>query len=287
MAGQGTTWRDNRCNAPTRFSNLKREMKMMSKFFGGFLKSMLIIGAVATGTMAHAEGTKDLSNTTVVLTHGAFADGSSWSRVIPVLEAKGLHVVAVQNPLSSLNDDVAATKRVVDEQPGRVVLVGHSWAGVVISEAGNDDKVKALVYVSAFAPDANQSIADITKDLPAPPWSKELHKDSAGYLTLSDKAIRQFFAPDLPLAGQRIVAATQGPWYAGCLDEKVTHPAWRDRPSYFVVSTEDQMIAPALQERMAKAIGATVTRVHGSHVSLVSHPQAVANAIIEAAQRAQ
>lgn len=260
---------------------------MMSRFLSGLLKSMLVIGAVAAGPAAHAEGANDASRTTVVLTHGAFADGSSWRGVIPILEAKGLRVVAVQNPLSSLADDVAATRRVIDQQPGPVVLVGHSWAGVVISEAGNDDKVKALVYVSAFAPDANQSIADITKDLPAPPWASELHKDSAGYLTLSDKAVRQFFAPDLPAAAQRVVAATQGPWYSGCLDEKVTHPAWRDRPSSFVVSTEDQMIAPALQERMAKDIGATVTRVHGSHVSLVSHPQAVANAIIEAARRGQ
>ncbi|GLU32842.1 alpha/beta fold hydrolase [Trinickia caryophylli] len=259
----------------------------MPKLFRYFFKSILLIGAVAIGQMAHAEGTTNLSGTTVVLTHGAFADGSSWSRVIPILEAKGLRVVAVQNPLSSLNDDVAATRRVIDQQPGRVVLVGHSWAGVVISEAGNDDKVKALVYVAAFAPDANQSIADLTKSLPEPPWAKELHKDSGGYLTLSDQAIHRFFAPDLPPAEQRVVAATQGPWYAGCLDEKVTHPAWRDRRSYFVVSTEDRMIAPGLQEKMAKDIGATITRVRGSHVALVSHPQAVANAIVEAAEHAQ
>jgi pimeloyl-ACP methyl ester carboxylesterase len=153
----------------------------------------------------------------------------------------------------------------------------------VISEAGNDDKVKALVYVAAFAPDANQSISDLIKNQPPAPWSKELIKDSGGFLRLSDKAIHQYFAPDLPPVEQAVVAATQGPWYAGCIDEKVTHAAWHDRPSYFVVSTQDQMIAPALQERMAKNIGATITRVRGSHVALVSHPQAVANAIIEAA----
>ncbi|RDV00503.1 alpha/beta fold hydrolase [Trinickia dinghuensis] len=257
----------------------------MSTFLSRLLASVLMIGAVAAAPAAYAAGTNDLGDTTVVLTHGAFADGSSWSRVIPILEAKGLHVVAVQNPLSSLNDDVAATKRVIEQQTGPVVLVGHSWAGVVISEAGNDDKVKALVYVSAFAPDAGQSIADMIKDLPPAPWAKELHKDSAGYLTLSDKAIHQYFAPDLSPAEQRVVAATQGPWYSGCIDEKVTHPAWRGRPSYFVISTQDQMIDPALQEQMAKHIGATITRVHGSHVSLVSHPQAVAGAIIEAAER--
>jgi pimeloyl-ACP methyl ester carboxylesterase len=257
----------------------------MYQFFNRLLTAIILIGAGAAAQMAYAEGTKDLGDITVVLTHGAFADGSSWSRVIPILEAKHLHVVAVQNPLSSLSDDVAATKRVVEQQTGPVVLVGHSWAGVVISEAGNDDKVKALVYVSAFAPDRNQSIADLTEGQPPAPWLGELHKDSAGYLTLSDKAIRQYFAPDLEPAEQRIVAATQGPWYSGCAGEKVIHPAWRDRPSYFVVSTEDQMIDPSLQERMAKTMGATVTRVHGSHVSLVSQPKAVANAIIQAAER--
>lgn len=259
----------------------------MFKFLNRLLGSLLLAGATAVTPMAHAQGTGDAGPATIVLTHGAFADGSSWSRVIPILEAKGLHVVAVQNPLSSLNDDVAATKRVIEQQKGPVVLVGHSWAGVVISEAGNDDKVKALVYVAAFAPDANQSIADLIKDQPPAPWSKELIKDSGGVLRLSDKAIHQYFAPDLSPREQAVVAATQGPWYAGCIDEKVTHAAWHDRPSYFVVSTQDQMIAPALQERMAKDIGATITRVHGSHVALVSHPQAVANAIIEAAAHAR
>lgn len=222
-----------------------------------------------------------------MLVHGAFADGSSWSRVIPLLEARGLHVVAVQNPLSSLADDTAATKRVIEQQKGPVVLVGHSWAGVVISEAGNDEKVKSLVYVAAFAPDNGQSIADITQGQPDAPWASELQKDSAGYLTLSDKAIRQDFAPDLPSAQQRIVAATQGPWFSGALSQKVTQAAWHDKPSYFVVTARDRMIDPALQESMAKHIGAKVTRVNGSHVSMLSQPKAVADAIIDAAEHAQ
>ena len=256
----------------------------MTGIFSKSLKSLLLIGAMAATQFAFAASPKDLSGTTVVLTHGAFADGSSWNRVIPILEARGLHVVAVQNPLSSLNDDVAATRRVIEQQSGPVVLVGHSWGGVVISEAGNDDKVKALVYVAAFAPDANQSIADLTKDLPAPPWAAQLRKDSAGFMTLSDKAIRENFAPDLPPAQQRLVASTQGPWYSGCATDKVSQPAWRNRPSYFVVTAQDQMIDPGLQEKMAEHIGATVTRVQGSHVSLLSHPSAVANAIIDAAE---
>lgn len=261
---------------------------MMTQFLSRLLASAVFIGAVGATQGAHAAQAGEpgaLGDTTVVLTHGAFADGSSWSRVIPLLEAKGLHVVAVQNPLSSLSDDVAATKRVIEQQTGPVVLVGHSWAGVVISEAGNDANVKALVYVAAFAPDAGQSIHDLIQGLPPAPWSTELHKDSAGFLRLSDKAIHEYFAPDLSATEQRVVAATQGPWYSGCIDDKVSQPAWRDRPSYFVVSTQDRMIDPDLQERMAKHIGATVTRVKGSHVALVSHPQAVASAIIQAAQR--
>ncbi|MFP4905645.1 alpha/beta fold hydrolase, partial [Paraburkholderia sp. BR14261] len=170
--------------------------------------SVAFLGGLFALQAAHAAPPQDLKGTNVVLVHGAFADGSSWNRVIPLLEARGLHVVAVQNPLSSLADDAAATKRVIEQQKGPVVLVGHSWAGVVISEAGNDEKVKSLVYVAAFAPDNGQSIADITQGQPDAPWASELRKDSAGYLTLSDKAIREDFAPDLPPAQQRIVAAT-------------------------------------------------------------------------------
>ncbi|WP_322028568.1 alpha/beta hydrolase [Paraburkholderia sp. J76] len=249
--------------------------------------SVALLGGLFALQPAHAAPPQDLKGTNVVLVHGAFADGSSWSRVIPLLEARGLHVVAVQNPLSSLADDAAATKRVIEQQKGPVVLVGHSWAGVVISEAGNDEKVKSLVYVAAFAPDSGQSIADVTQGQPPAPWASELQKDSAGFLTLSDKAIHQDFAPDLPPVEQRIVAATQGPWFSGCLSQKVTQAAWHDKPSYFVVATRDRMIDPALQESMAKHIGAKVTRVNGSHVSMVSQPKAVADAIIDAAQHVQ
>jgi len=246
-----------------------------------------LFGAVAAQAAQKDDLKDDLKGTNVVLVHGAFADGSSWNRVIPLLEARGLHVVSVQNPLSSLADDAAATKRAIDEQKGPVVLVGHSWAGVVISDAGNDDKVKSLVYVAAFAPDNGQSIADVTQGLPAPAWAGELRKDAGGFATLSDKAIAQDFAPDLPPAQQRIVAATQGPWYGGCISEKVTQAAWHVKPSMFVVATQDRMIDPKLQETMAKRIGATVARVNGSHVSMLSQPKAVADAIIAAAERAK
>ncbi|OJA71987.1 hypothetical protein BGV71_24075 [Burkholderia ubonensis] len=249
------------------------------------LISAAVLGGLFGAAAAHAAPKEDLKGTNVVLVHGAFADGSSWNRVIPLLEARGLHVVSVQNPLSSLADDAAAARRAIDQQQGPVVLVGHSWAGVVISEAGNDDKVKSLVYVAAFAPDSGQSIADVTQGLPPPAWASELSKDAAGFARLSDKAIAQDFAPDLPPVQQRIVAATQGPWFGGCIAEKVAQAAWHAKPSSYVVATQDRMIDPTLQETMAKRIGATVTRVNGSHVAMLSQPKAVADAIIAAAER--
>lgn len=252
----------------------------MPMFLKKILNAAILCGGLFVLQALQAAPLQDLKGKNVVLVHGAFADGSSWNKVIPLLEARGLRVVSVQNPLSSLADDVAATKRVVDQQTGPVVLVGHSWAGVVISEAGNDSKVKNLVYVAAFAPDSGQSIEDMTKGEPAPPWASELQKDSAGYLTLSTKAVRADFAPDLPLPQQRLIAATQGPWAAGCIGEKITTAAWHEKPSYFVVAAKDRMIDPHLRRAMAKNIGAHVTKVDSSHVAMLSRPDAVADTII-------
>jgi len=259
----------------------------MTKFLKNFLTSALLLAGLFALSASHAAPSQDLKGKNVVLVHGAFADGSSWQKVIPLLEARGLHVVAVQNPLSSLAADVAVTKRVIDQQTGPVILVGHSWGGVVISEAGNDDKVKSLVYVAAFAPDSGQSIEDMTKGMAAPVWASELHKDAAGYLTLSTKAVLDDFAQDLPLPEKRVIAATQGPWASGCLGDKVTKAAWHDKPSYFVVAGLDRMIDPNLQQTMAKNIGAKVTRVNSSHVAMVGQPKTVADAIIAAARAAQ
>ncbi|HTJ93514.1 MAG TPA: alpha/beta hydrolase [Pararobbsia sp.] len=248
----------------------------------------MFAGSLFAIQAAHAETQQaDLKGTTVVLVHGAFADGSSWDKVIPMLEARGLHVVAVQNPLSSLADDAAAAKRAIDAQSGPVVLVGHSWGGSVITEAGNDDKVKALVYVAAFAPDSGQSINDMLKGAPAPVWAPELRKDSGNFLTLSEKGIAEDFAQDLTPAQQRIVYATQGPWAAGAIDEKVTDAAWHHKPSYFVVTDKDRMIPPAAQNAMAANIKATVSHANSSHVAMISQPKVVADAIIAAARSAQ
>jgi pimeloyl-ACP methyl ester carboxylesterase len=220
---------------------------------------------------------------TVVLVHGAFADGSSWSKVIPLLEKKGLKVVAVQNPMNSLAADVDATNRAINAQSSPVILVGHSWGGVVITEAGTNEKVKALVYVAAFAPPPGASVNDLSKGQPPLPWLAEVEPDGAGYLRLSDKGIGTFFAQDLPSMEIGTVAATQGPVFAGIFDEKVTNPAYASKPSWYVVAKSDGMIPPPAERAMASAIKAKTTEIEGSHVVMLSQPQAVADVILAAA----
>jgi len=162
-----------------------------------------------------------------VLVHGAFADGSRWNKVIPLLQVKGLQVVAVQNPLASLTDDVAAAKRVLDVQSGRVILVGHSWGGTVITEAGDHRKVAALVYVAAFAPDVGESTSDLGKGGPPPPGSASIRPDSAGFLYVTPYGVAKDFAQDLPAAQTAVMAATQGPIFGKTFDEKVSNAAWK------------------------------------------------------------
>lgn len=226
----------------------------------------------------------DLSNVNVVLVHGAFADGSSWSKVIPLLRERGLHVVAVQNPESSLSADADAANRVIEQQSGPVVLVGHSWAGAVITEAGVNKKVKALVYVSAFAPDKGQSVYNLISPYPAPPWFDAIVLDSQNFMTLPEQNFLANFAPDLPKSEARILSTVQVPWAQRALFDPLTNAAWRTRPSTWVLSLEDQIIAPELQEQMASNIGASVLRIHSSHASLLSHPREVADAIIGTAE---
>lgn len=255
--------------------SIRLALVVLRQFSAGLSLIFLTSAAFATG--------QSMSAKTVVLVHGAWADGSSWNKVIPILEAKGLRVVAVQNPLSSLADDVAATTRVINMQPGPVILVGHSWAGVVITQAGNNDKVAALVYVAAFAPDGGQSINDLISGFPPPPYTASLSKDERGYLYLAPEALVQYFAPDLSAATQKLLIATQGPWFYGCLADKVTKAAWHDKPSWWVLSEKDQIIDPRLQQGMATAAKATVTRVQSSHVAMLSKPTEVAATIVAAA----
>ena len=234
-----------------------------------------------------AETARQDNKPAIVLVHGAFADGSSWSKVIARLQAKGYPVIAVQNPLSSLADDVAKTERVINQQTRPVVLVGHSWAGVVITQAGDNSKVKALVYIDAFAPDSGQSIADVTSGLPPEPWASALIQDEAGFVTLPAATIAHDFAQDLSPVEQGVIAATQAPWFGGCNTDKVTHAAWHDKPSWWVLGEKDHMIAPSLQEKMAATIRAQVTKVPTSHVAMLANPQAVTDVILAAANKVQ
>lgn len=239
--------------------------------------------SIAVGNLAAHAADAAPASPTVVLVHGAFADGSGWDKVIALLQAKGLKVVAVQNPLTSLADDVAATRRVLDVQTGPVVLVGHSWGGVVISEIGIHERVKSLVYVSAFAPSEGQSVGELGKGYPTPPGLGALVEDKEGFLSLSPEGVAKHFAQDLPTAQTRLMAATQGPIRAAAFDEKVTAAAWRTKPSWFVVSEQDHMIDPGLQRAMAQKISAHVVSVPTSHVPQLSKPQQVAKAIVAAA----
>jgi len=222
----------------------------------------------------------------IVLVHGAFADGSSWSKVIPLLEAKGFHVVSVQIPLTSLADDVATTKRAIALQDGPVVLVGHSYGGAVITEAGNDPKVARLVFVAAFAPDTSESVIQLIQRFPTPPLNSQLTADSAGFLSVTPKGIAEDFAQDTSKAEQRLLTATQGPLNVSALFATIDSAAWRTKPDWFVVASDDRAISPDLERTEAATMGAATITLDSSHVAMISHPFAVA-ALIEKAARDQ
>ena len=219
----------------------------------------------------------------VVLVHGAWADGSSWSKIIPLLEAKGLHVVCVQNPLTSLADDVAATKRIIDAQDGPVLLVGHSYGGAVITEAGNNAKVAGLVYVAAFAPDAGESAGSLGKPYGPTPGVGELRPIEDGFLVLTPKGVLEDFAPDLALSERTTLIATQAPTQGAALGAPVTTAAWRTKPSWFVVASNDRMISPEQERVTAKRMNASVLTLPTSHVPMLSRPNEVADFISAAA----
>jgi pimeloyl-ACP methyl ester carboxylesterase len=206
--------------------------------------------------------------------------------VIPLLQAKGIRVIAVQNPLTSLADDVAATKRAIATMRGPIVLVGHSWGGAVITQAGNDPKVVALVYVAAGAPDRGQSFAEMQKPFPAPPVSTEIREGSTGFLTLTTAGVWNDMAPDLPAGERQVMTATQGDWAAKCLNEKLTTAAWRTKPSWFIVARNDRMINPNLERALAKKMRARTTILDSSHVAMLAKPAEVAAVILEAAATA-
>ncbi len=241
---------------------------------------------MATSILAKAEAqaAAGVSVKNVILVHGAWADGSSWSKIIPTLEKRGYHVVAVQNPLTSLADDVAATKRAIDLQDGPVLLVGHSYGGAVITEAGTDPKVAGLVYVAAFAPDVGEAVGEMGKAFPAPPGASEIRPDKSGFLSLTPKGIAEDFGQDLPQLQKDLLVATQGPTSAIAFGTKITNAAWKSKPSWYVVAQHDRMIAPEFEGDMAKRMGAKTITLASSHVPMLSQPNEVASFIDQAAQ---
>jgi pimeloyl-ACP methyl ester carboxylesterase len=219
----------------------------------------------------------------IVLVHGAWADGSSWAKVIPILEKKGYHVTAVQNPLTSFADDVAATRRLIDAQDGPVLLVGHSYGGAVITEAGNDPKVIALVYVAAFAPDSGESSGSLGKPYGATPGVTELRPIADGFLVLSPKGVLEDFAPDLSLPERKLLLATQTPTQGAALGTPVIRAAWHIKPSYFIVAANDRMISPEQERFTAKRMRSKTLTLMTSHVPMLSKPKEVADFIASAA----
>ena len=244
----------------------------------------LLAGATAVLTSgrlpaARAAGTAARN---VVLVHGLFADGSSWSDVIVRLQAAGLNVTSVQNPLTTLPEAVAAAERVLRRQEGPTVFAGHSFAGMILSEAGLQPNVSALVYVAARAPDAGEDYGALAKTFPAPPASAGIVFDGDEG-RLSEPAFLRDFAGDLPEARAKALFAVQQPFKKTLLDGKTTQAAWRSKPSYYAISTHDRTINPDLQRFMAKRMGAKTIEVKASHLSLISQPATIAKLILEAA----
>ncbi|MEM1049876.1 MAG: alpha/beta hydrolase [Pseudomonadota bacterium] len=245
------------------------------------LSSAVAVSAMMLGSPAFAEG---LTAKSVVLVHGAFADGSAWNRVTPLLEEAGLDVIAAQIPLSSLKADVETTNRAIERLEGPVVLVGHSWGGMVITEAGAQEKVHSLVYVAAFAPDAGQSLASYTADFPHAAGLDHLEKDASGYYRLTDKGVAEHFAFDLPEAEIAAIAASQGPINSAALGTPVTQAAWKSKPSFTIVSTQDRMTLTEIQRDQVAKLNAKAVEVDTSHVPMLTYPDTVAKMIIEAAR---
>ncbi|WP_066584253.1 alpha/beta fold hydrolase [Sphingomonas pruni] len=219
----------------------------------------------------------------VILVHGAWADGSSWSKVIPLLVEKELSVTTVQLPLTTFEADVAAVRRAIALTDGDVVLVGHSYAGAVIGEAGNAPKVARLVYIDAFAPDAGESAGSLFAQFEAAPLGAEIKPDAEGFLKLTRTGIFDLFAQDVDETEKAVLDAAQGPINGAALGGVLTQAAWKSRPAFYLVGTQDRAIPPAEQEKMAARMGATVAHVESGHVPMLSHPAAVADFIAQAA----
>ena len=224
---------------------------------------------------------------TVVLVHGGFVDGSGWDRVYKILRKDRYPVSIVQNPTTSLADDVAATKRIVAAQRGPVILVGHSYGGVVITEAGNDPKVEGLVYIAAFAPDRGESVSTLIKNPPPGAPVPPILPPQDGFLFLEKTKFAASFAADVDAETAAFMSDSQVPWGVEALNGTISQPAWKTKPSWYMVATDDKMIPPAAQRFMSKRAGSTVAEVAGSHAIYVSQPMAVAALIAKAVKEAK
>lgn len=269
-----------------RSTTLPTRKSMLSGYFKycGLVCAILAMGLYfSSGSRAVAQSSESHGVRNVILVHGAWADGSSWSKVIPLLEARGLKVTAVQLPLTSLADDVATLKRAFALEDGPFLLVGHSYGGSVITEAGNDPKAAGLVYVAAFAPDKGVSTLDQIKANPTP-LGMELRPDASGaFIKLSGKGIFEDLAPDLPEAERKVLFAAQAPTAGVAFGTPISAPAWRNKPTWFVIASEDRVISPKLEEAEAQEMKAKSITIPSSHVVLLSHPVEVAGFIEGAA----
>ena len=253
-----------------------------SKIFRIALAVCAIFMATVLSASAQAGAAQQVK--TIVLVHGAWANSSSWSKVIPLLEAKGFNVTSVQIPLTSLTDDVAAVNRALALEQGPILLVGHSYGGAVITEAGNDPKVAGLVYVAAVAPDKGESAFGLITSV-ATPAGAELRPDSMGFLKLTPKGIAEDFAQGLSASEIQVLTSTQGPTNVVALKGEVTTPAWKSKPSFYVVAGNDRTIAPTLEATMAKKINATTITISSAHVVMLNQPAKLADFIAQAAAK--
>lgn len=258
-------------------------LRSFSKLFSVAMSAAMLAGGGGAAAATPATATKP----SIVLVHGGFVDGSGWEGVHKILKKDGYDVSIVQNPTISLADDVAVTRRVIAAQPGRVVLVGHSYGGVVITEAGTHDKVAGLVYIAAFAPAKGESVKTLIKDpLPGAPVPPILPPQD-GFLLLDKSKFAASFAADVNPDTAAFMANSQVPWGVDALGGAVSDPAWKSKPSWYLVATDDRMIPPGAQRLMSIRAGATVTETGGSHAVYVSKPHAVADLIKQAASKVQ
>jgi pimeloyl-ACP methyl ester carboxylesterase len=255
-------------------------MYTVKQFFSlAFITTLISAVPQNAVSQSNLKGTKN-----IVLVHGAFADGSSWSKVVAQLQAKDYNVIAVQNPLTSFADDVAAARRAIAQMDGPVLLVGHSYGGMVISEAGKDPKVSGLLYVAALVPEDGQNVADVNAAMPTTGVEREFKLSPEGFLSLSRKAVNESFAQDALPEEKDLIYATQVTWAASATQEKVYSPAWKTKPSWSIVAANDGMINPDLQRSKARLIKATTLELKSSHLPMISQPNEVTAFIIRAAQ---